>query len=355
MKIGILCGGYTGWGGGLDFIRLVIESLVGIDDPQLDLHVVIPDDGPVLRARALAWRAKFFVKNALKGDFAARPSGGISHQFVSSSLGEGRLAAHFHHIDMTGSALAALSRRHGLDALLPAGLPLGANFPTPWAGFVDDFQYRYFPQYYAPAFRKKRDRFLGRMLTEPKSVVMLSRNAAEDATKFYPQLTAKMVPLPFAAAPAEDWLVERPGVSAQYGVGPRYFMISNQFWISKRHDVAFAAFGRLAKEDPEVQLVCTGRIEEHRDPSYVPRLLKFVADEGFEQRIKILGFIPKLDQITLMKNCIAVVQATEFEGTPGGLSIYDAISLGVRTIVSDIPVNREIEEWVTAYFPRQRH
>ena len=86
-------------------------------------------------------------------------------------------------------------------------------------------------------------------------------------------------------------------------------------------------------------------------PNYFPRLSKFVADNQLEKRIRILGFIPKLDQIALMKNATAVIQPTAFEGTPGGLAIYDAISLGVRTIVSDIPVNREIEEWVTAYFP----
>jgi glycosyltransferase involved in cell wall biosynthesis len=290
------------------------------------------------------------MKNALRGEIRA-PQRWISSRLISSSLGEGRIAAQFHHIDMTRSALAALSRRFGLDVLLPAGFPLGAHFPIPWVGFIDDFQYKYFPQYYTAAFRAKRDRFLARMACEPKAVIMLSRNAADDARKFLPHLEAEMVPIPFAAAPAEDWLVEQLGVARQYGVGPRYFMISNQFWVSKRHRVAFAAFERLAREDEGVQLVCTGRIEDHRDPGHFPGLLKFIADHDLAKRICILGFIPKLDQIALMKRCIAVIQATEFEGTPGGLSIYDAISLGVRTIVSDIPVNREIEEWVTSYFP----
>lgn len=39
---------------------------------------------------------------------------------------------------------------------------------------------------------------------------------------------------------------------------------------------------------------------------------------GIESKIKILGHIPKLEQIELIKNCIAVIQPTLFEGGPGG-------------------------------------
>ena len=94
------------------------------------------------------------------------------------------------------------------------------------------------------------------------------------------------------------------------------------------------------------------RTEDHSDLGHFPRLLTFYRRAGLcRPYYAFWASFPKLDQIALMKNCIALIQATEFEGTPGGLSVYDAISLGVRTIVSDIPVNREIEEWVTSYFP----
>ena len=143
--------------------RMVIDSLFALDDPEMELARHNARQGPVLLARTLVGHGRFFLKNALRGEFHAPPSG-ISSEFISSSLGEGRIAAQFHHIDMTRGALAALSRRFGLDVLLPSGFPLGADFPVPWVGFIDDFQYKYFPQYYAPAFRRKRDRFLARMV-----------------------------------------------------------------------------------------------------------------------------------------------------------------------------------------------
>ena len=52
-----------------------------------------------------------------------------------------------------------------------------------------------------------------------------------------------------------------------------------------------------------------------------------------------------------MKESIAVIQPTLFEGGPGGGSIYDAISLGVPAIISDIPVNREIDSELLRFFP----
>ena len=52
----------------------------------------------------------------------------------------------------------------------------------------------------------------------------------------------------------------------------------------------------------------------------------------------------------LLKKSIAVIQPTLFEGGPGGGASYDAISLGKPLIVSDIAVNREIEENERVFF-----
>ncbi len=51
-----------------------------------------------------------------------------------------------------------------------------------------------------------------------------------------------------------------------------------------------------------------------------------------------------------MRAALAVVQPTLFEGGPGGGSVFDAVALGVPAIVSDIPVNLEIEEPNVRFF-----
>jgi len=52
-----------------------------------------------------------------------------------------------------------------------------------------------------------------------------------------------------------------------------------------------------------------------------------------------------------MKRACAVIQPTLFEGGPGGGAVYDAVSLDVPAIVSDIPVNREADGTAIEFFP----
>lgn len=71
---------------------------------------------------------------------------------------------------------------------------------------------------------------------------------------------------------------------------------------------------------------------------------------GIDQKVRILGLIPKVDQIALMRGSLALIQPTLFEGGPGGGAVYDAVGLGVPCIVSDIDVNREIDEDAVCFF-----
>jgi glycosyltransferase involved in cell wall biosynthesis len=89
--------------------------------------------------------------------------------------------------------------------------------------------------------------------------------------------------------------------------------------------------------------VCTGSTTDYRQPEYFPQLEKRIAELGLQQRIMILGRIPKLDQIQIMRNAVAVIQPTLFEGGPGGGSAYDAICTGTPVILSDIAINREVD------------
>jgi glycosyltransferase involved in cell wall biosynthesis len=189
------------------------------------------------------------------------------------------------------------------------------------------------------------------MTAQARAIVVNSRAAATDIARYVPGATAQVFALPFAPAPSPDWEDDFPETVARYGATSPFFLISNQFWIHKDHATAFAAFRIVAARHSEVRLVCTGQTGDARDPEYFPRLLADLKTWKLEDRVRILGLIPKRDQIELMKNAAAVIQPTRFEGGPGGGSVYDAVSLGVPAIVSDIPVNREIDCGSVEFFP----
>jgi glycosyltransferase involved in cell wall biosynthesis len=350
MKIGVRCTGFIEWTGGVDFLSMIAQSLLATDEPGLEVHLFIPDQGALFRAREAVAGIKHAARCLQNMRWTKRRSGPGRNLLVEMmQCSEGRLK--LHHIDIGKRALAEACRRHDIDVLLPSTSPLSPEFPVPWVGYVADFQHKYLAHYFSAQQRAERDRSFDAMTMLASCVIVNSRATASDIERFIPSAQARIVSLPFAAAPREEWLNQKTSSTAKYNIPKPYFIISNQFWLHKRHDVAFQAFRALSQKYTEVQLVCTGSLYDSRSPSYVNDLLKYVDESGMGPRIRFLGLIPKLDQIELMKGSVAAVQPTSFEGGPGGGSVYDAVAVGVPTIVSDITVNREIEDVVTAYFP----
>jgi glycosyltransferase involved in cell wall biosynthesis len=83
-------------------------------------------------------------------------------------------------------------------------------------------------------------------------------------------------------------------------------------------------------------------MEEPRRPEYIDWIRSLVDKLEISSNITFLDYIPKSHQIEIMKWSEAVIQPTLFEGGPGGGSVYDAISIGSRAIVTELPVNKEI-------------
>ena len=351
MKIGILATDFITWGGGVDFLRLVIDSLLAAPRSRgAEFHLLIPDSGPRLTWRRVRRRTKRAIAARLFGKSSPAehtPSSDII--FQSFTEFHDRIA--IQHVDIGRRALIRAVERLGLDVILPAVHSLGTDFPRPWVGYAYDFQHKYLPQHFTPDDCHSRDEHFAEMLTQAKSVIVNSRAAAADIAKFVPQATARVFALPFAPAPGGDWLEDRPDVLPRHGVAPPFFIISNQFWIHKDHTTAFDAFRILAENDPKIALVCTGSTVDSRNPDYFQGRLARLKSWGLDQRVHILGLIPKRDQIELVKHACAVIQPTLFEGGPGGGAVYDAVSLDVPAIVSDIPVNRELDAAAIEFFP----
>jgi glycosyltransferase involved in cell wall biosynthesis len=137
----------------------------------------------------------------------------------------------------------------------------------------------------------------------------------------------------------------------KYNLPSKYFLCSNQFWQHKNHSLIIEALALARAEGRPTFMVFTGAMEDYRAPEYVSHLMSQVQKLGVAADCVFLGLLPKQDQIAVMKSAIAVVQPTQFEGNPGGLAVWDAIGVGRPVIVSDIPVNREIENYVDAFFP----
>ena len=221
----------------------------------------------------------------------------------------------------------------------------------PWVGTLPDCQYKHLPQFFSAEQLARRDGLYRYLLDRAPVVLVWSQDARNDVLRLFGQRRAEVIALPFAAAPRRQWFAGDPEATRlKYQLPKDYFICSNQFWAHKNHGIVLEVLRLARAEGQPCFFAFTGTPHDDRNPGYFGRLMQKAKDAGVADDFKVLGLIPKLDQISLMRAARGVVQPSLFEGTPGGLSSHDAISVGQRLIVSDIPINREIETYVDHYF-----
>ena len=347
MNIVLIPDGFLNWQGGRDLFCRFYTSLNAAlrSDDQLFIWSNPASD-------SLPWRVRRVLKHLLS-QFPPDARWIAGELRRPSRSGELR--------DLLGGSvryLKTLDHRICRKAAGECAVTVGSMHapPPPFQGvpsvrYIYDCQHRRMPQFFSDREISERDRWFSETLASADVVVVTSRSVKNDLLQFFSPFRSEIVSLPFSAAPDESWLLATDyKVLATYSVNRPFFLCSNQLWKHKNHQVILEAIALSMKERKPLNFVFTGPMGEYRDPAYVPSLPARVEELGVTQYCRFLGLIPKIDQIQLMRLAVAVVQPTLFEGAPGGGAISDAISLGRPTVVSDIPVNREIEEHVTAFF-----
>jgi len=205
--------------------------------------------------------------------------------------------------------------------------------------WIPDFQEIHYPQFFSEEEIRKRKNFLEHVLVNADGLVLSSKSAKEDFLKLYPDSTLKLFVLPFAVSNTDVHFLPKEMVSKKYKISERYFALPNQLWIHKNHTTVFKAVKKLKDKYPDIQIVCTGKEYDHRDTEYPSKLKKFIAENNLEQNIRMLGFIDRTDQLSILKNSIALIQPSLFEGW--NTSIEEAKSMDKFIIASDIDVHRE--------------
>ena len=344
MKIGIVTKGFDAWGGGVDFIRLVASCLELTDsENQYEKYILLAkNDGTFYINKAILPFRCLFAQIIRKKPLRWQTWKGFDEHYLRKTFSDFQS----YQLDYPGSRFRdhfSFAQTKSMDVILPCFSPPPESYSFPWVGYIYDFQHKYLPEFFTEREMAERDNAFINMLNRADHIIVNSQAVKQDANKFIGDYKAQIHVLPFTPIPREEWLNDSRDLSKQYGISKPYFIICNQFWIHKDHVTAIKAYSKfLEKVGNSHQLVCTGNTSDHRFPDYFNNLLKLMDDTGTRDKIKILGHIPKLDQISLLKNSTAVIQPTLFEGGPGGGSAYDAVALGIPLIVSDIPVNLEI-------------
>lgn len=249
-----------------------------------------------------------------------------------------------------------LLRRHGIGIVSHGFNVYGKVGSLRVVYWIPDFQYLHLPELFPTWYAAQQTKLI-RTAAQQADVVLLSSHAALGDFKHLvgENARARVTVLPFVSQPTtmsggELAEVRQSRLKERYGVAGRFFFLPNQFWVHKNHAVVFEAVRRVRDEGTDIRLVCTGNLADYRMRG-VPHarvMAEFVATNGLDKHISILGLIDYSDVLRLMEECVAVINPSRFEGWSS--TVEEAKSLGKRVILSDIPVHREQAPALATYF-----
>ena len=235
--------------------------------------------------------------------------------------------------------LGRLLRRNGIDVMSHSG-HLGLYSGVPTIGWVPDLQHLHFPELFDRrflVFRGARYRLLARFATW---LIVSSRFGERDLLELAPHAAGRITVLPFVVEPVpRERQPERAELEERYGFTGRYFYLPNQFWAHKNHRLVVEALALLAECGHEVRVLATGVEYDRRRPHHFAELMGRVSDAGLTDRFRTLGVVPYGHVAGLMRESVAVINPSLFEGW--STTVEEAKSTGKRVLLSDIPVHRE--------------
>jgi glycosyltransferase involved in cell wall biosynthesis len=244
--------------------------------------------------------------------------------------------------------LSVLLNDNRIDAFFALGEP-PAGFEVPFLSWIPDFQHLHYPEFFSDRDIKGRNASFQLSAENASKVILSSRDAYNDFVNFAPESEFKAEVLPFVAQiPMQIYDMDSQSVCSKYHIPKRYILVPNQFWIHKNHEVVIKALERAIKENSTITIVCTGCTHDFRNLNYFNQLLCNISAMGLRDKMIILGLVPREDLFLLMRQALAVLQPSLFEGW--NTTVEEVKSLGKRIILSDIKVHREQNPPAASYF-----
>ena len=246
------------------------------------------------------------------------------------------------------SILNSYLREHQVDSLFSV-TEFGSRFSVPLLSWITDFQHLHLPEMFSPEEIQGRQQLFSQIVTSAERIILSSQNALQDFKNFAPQAVSKTQVVSFVAqVPADIYDLDPAWVCEYYHLPNRFVYLPNQFWKHKNHNIVIQALTLIKAQHPEIIVVCTGNTNEYRHPLYFAEILAMISRLGLRDNLIILGLVPHAHLYQLMRQSLAVLQPSLFEGW--STTVEEAKSVGKCMILSDLTVHREQNPSHAIYF-----
>ncbi len=236
--------------------------------------------------------------------------------------------------------LATYLKKQRIDVLSHC-MHLGPRSGIVTLSWLYDFQFLHLPELWTKSQIKWATQWYQAACRNCDAVLVSSASALTDLNGFAPfgtkirgVLHFVSNPIPLAGLPSLQELQEL------YDIQERFFYLPNQFWQNKNHQLVVKALAILKSSGRNgVQVVCTGKTFDGRQPHFFEQLMQQVIAFGLADHFKVLGILPLAHAQALMLHSLAVINPSRFEGW--STSVEEAKTMGKPILLSEINVHVE--------------
>jgi len=325
QKIGILFYYGKNWMGGVIYIINLIKSLNKLSDQEKPEIILFYNDKSKTFLNEIEYPYITLVYKKTKNDYI------------------GYLLSFLHCKNIFEDGLISHYKLDGLFPLCDFPFSLGENnFKA--AAWYPDLQHKFYPQYFSKLKILFREWRIKLIIKNASNIVLSSNDVYNHFKKFYNLKTkTNFHILKFTSI--TEGLVFPPieDLKTKYDISSDYFIVSNQFWQHKNHIIVFKAIKLLKDANVNCKIVFTGMMEGNRNQFFIEEIKRLIIDFNLNEYVIFVGLISREHQLCLMKNSLAVIQPSLFEGW--STVIEDAKALKCQIIASNLDVHKEQLEY----------
>ena len=216
--------------------------------------------------------------------------------------------------------------------------------------WIPDFQDKHYAEFFTQEGLAKKHERSQWIADHAINIILSSRAVKKDWEEFYPNFKGRTNVVHFAVTHPDYDSLEISELIKKFNLPEKYFFAPNQFWAHKNHMVLIKAAEILKRDGKPVTIAFSGKENDNRNPGYTEKLKAYVKENNLDDVIYFLGFLDRREQLKLMKNAIAVIQPSLFEGW--STVIEDAMAMNQTVIAGDLDVNYEQLGEMGVFFDR---
>jgi glycosyltransferase involved in cell wall biosynthesis len=330
LKVGLLFSHWANWIGGSYYIMNLIEALKTLPTPQqphICVYVYEQKDLEAIQKVQYPFISYHFIDDATAYNSYRYNIFERLVNYISLRL-SGRIV-----IDKRPSDLSVLFPNPP-DVYYFARIPQSKQIH-----WVPDFQEKHLPHFFLDNEVMLRDLQHQELVQKDKRLIFSSQAALSDFRTYYPDAQNEVWVMSFAVTHESYKDINTKDVLEKYNLPAHYFFAPNQFWVHKNHIVVIKAVEMLKQKGLGCVVAFSGKEYDHRNSHYVEDLKQYVVEHDLQDNIKFLGFIDRAEQLRLMKEAMAVIQPSLFEGW--STVVEDAKAMNQCIIASNLAVHQE--------------